>query len=78
MHTYQNKCFFLLFYVFFDAGSKSEIKIFRTVLAFELYGKKERKIRHNKTQSLKYFSMLNPFSHCGHCIGPPSKISILV
>ena len=22
--------------------------------------------------------LLNPFSHSGHCIGPPSKISILV
>ena len=21
---------------------------------------------------------INPFSHSGHCIGPPSKISILV
>ena len=38
--------FFLLIDVFFDADSKSEIRIFRTALVFELYEEKERKNNH--------------------------------
>ena len=26
----------------------------------------------------KFANFIKPFSHSGHCIGPPSKISILV
>ena len=36
MHISQNKLFFPLIHVFFDANSKSEIRIFRTALVFEL------------------------------------------
>ena len=57
MHISQNKLFFLLIYIFFNADSKSEIRIFRTALVFVLYEEKERKNRHNKRQVLKYFSM---------------------
>ena len=39
--------FFLLIDVFFDADSKSEIRIFRTALVFELLEEKERKNRYN-------------------------------
>ena len=57
MHISKNKFFFLLINAFFDADSKSEIRIFRTALVFELYKEKEHTNRHNKTQVLKYFSM---------------------
>ena len=36
MHISKNKLFFLLIDAFFDADSKSEIRIFRTALVFEL------------------------------------------
>ena len=36
MHIFQNKLIFLLIYAFFNADSKSEIRIFRTALVFEL------------------------------------------
>ena len=57
MHISQNKLFFLLIDVSFDAESKSEIRIFQTGLVFELQEENERKNRHNKTQVSKYFLM---------------------
>ena len=36
MHISQNELFFLLIYVFFDADSISEIRIFPKALVFEL------------------------------------------
>ena len=32
----------------------------------------------SRKQDSKMILGVNPFSHSGHCIGPPSKISILV
>ena len=49
---------FLLIDVFFNADSKSGIRIFWTALVFELYEEEEeRKNRHYNTQVLKSFSM---------------------
>ena len=40
---------------FFDANSKSEIRIFWTALVFELYEEKERKNRHHKISFEVFF-----------------------
>ena len=48
-HTYSKIYYsFLLNGVFFNADSKSQIRIFRTALVFDLWEEKERKNCHNK------------------------------
>ena len=56
--------------------------VFNGLYYFIAYYNKYAKRMYNsmipKSRVIFLFSKVNPFSHSGQCMGPPSKISILV